>query len=95
MMAAREGLVGILTFLLEEGSIDPNAIIAGTYPPLIHAIRTGQVESVRVLLADKRVDVNIYHEGHTPLMWAIHQNDIQIVELLVNHPRVDLLARSK
>ena len=47
-----------------------------------------------MLLADARIDPNIKdRRGNSPLMFAIKQNLVNLVEVLLPDPRVDLSQR--
>lgn len=76
--AAMYGLTNTLAFLLAEGSIDPNEAVEvedEEYlqdPPLGMAAANGQVEAVKLLLADPRVDPSGSNEygGNSPIWLA-------------------------
>ena len=100
--ASMFGLTNILSFLLAEGSIDPNEAVQveDDYqiqdPPLGMAAGNGQVEAVRLLLADPRVDSDkLDQDGdNTPIWLAAEapldnklEEYLEIVRLLLK--RVD------
>jgi ankyrin repeat protein len=56
---------------------------AASEPALIDAVKTGNVESVRALLA-RRTDVNAAaSDGTTPLHWAAHVENVEAADLLI------------
>jgi ankyrin repeat protein len=68
--------------------------LIGGRTPLHHAARDGHVETARLLLADKRTDVNHFDEdGFTPLHRAAKKGQLAMVELLNGHPDVDTTRR--
>lgn len=95
--AAEAGLVRILRFLLDEGSINPNSVsVIDDYPPLTLAADNAQVECVRLLLADPRVDPNNAAGDTTALVQACsasisdrRQRYIDVVQLLLKDRRAD------
>ena len=73
------GFVG-LVFSLVTGL----AVAAVDIPPLVAAVKAGDIVRVQTLL-DQGVDVNAAEpDGTTPLHWAAYGEDIEIVQLLLD-----------
>ena len=52
--------------------------------PLVDAVKSGD-RAAAVVFIDKRTDVNAAEpDGTTPLHWAVHQNDLDLVDRLLN-----------
>jgi len=70
--------------LLKAGA-DPNGVPAGT-PVLMVAARTGNVDTVKSLLAHgAEVNAKESARGQTALMWAVAEKHPEVVRLLVAH----------
>jgi len=78
--------------LLKAGA-DPNEVPSGT-PVLMMAARTGNVDTVKSLLAHG-ADVNAKESarGQTALMWAVAEKHPEVARLLIDR-RADVHARS-
>ncbi len=78
--------------LLKAGA-DPNGVPAGT-PVLMVAARTGNVDTVKSLLAHA-ADVNARESarGQTALMWAVAEKHPEVARMLIDHG-ADLHAHS-
>ena len=60
------------------------AEIAGAGAPLVTAIRSGQREAALEMIQKKSADVNAAEaDGSTPLLWAAHANDADLVARLL------------
>src|SRR5690242_16909930 len=60
------------------------AEIAGSGAPLINAIKSGERSAAIEIIAKKSVDVNAAEaDGSTPLLWAAHANDADLVARLL------------
>ncbi|KAM0721946.1 hypothetical protein Q7P37_002872 [Cladosporium fusiforme] len=69
-------------------------ISIGGRTPLHHAARDGHVEIARLLLANKRTDVNHFDEyGYTPLHRASKKGHLAVVLLLLEHEDVKAARR--
>ena len=95
MYAARkssENQVSILKLLLEQPSTDVNLADDDGLTALHGAIDSKNIEAVRLMLADKRVNANCEKSsGITPLLMAAAEADnIEIFKLLLSEPRVDV-----
>jgi uncharacterized protein len=79
--------------LLKAGA-DPNGVPAGT-PVLLTAARTGNVDTVKSLLAHG-ADVNAKENarGQTALMWAVAEKHPEVARMLIDHG-ADVHAPSK
>ena len=52
--------------------------------PLVAAVKAADVDTVRTLVADRAVDVNLAEpDGATALHWAVHRSDAELVDLLI------------
>ena len=52
--------------------------------PLIDAVRAGDVDAVRALVAEQSADLNgTAADGATALHWAVHRDDLALVDLLI------------
>lgn len=72
----------------------PNEYDATGHTPLYHAIRSGDLNRLRALLACPTTDPNKRvrrgRNENTPLMHAIyHRDNTKLVEALMAHPRID------
>lgn len=59
-------------------------------PELFKAIKSGDEEKVRTLLADPDINVNMVYDDKTPLVVAIENSHENIVKLLLAHPKIKL-----
>ena len=85
----------ILKLLLEHASINVNLADDRGFTALHVAIDSKDIETVKTLLADERVDVNYacrmpMPAGCTPLWAAGQTNNIDIFKLLLSDQRVDV-----
>ena len=86
IQAAIEG--NMEAFKALNGSEDVNASDENGWTPLHIAAREGNVEIVRLLLAQPDLDVNAMNKWKsTPLMIAAGSGNLAIVDLLLRHPR--------
>ena len=64
---------------------------------LLHCVvLTSKVEFLRILLADKRIDINRLvgdSDGRTPLMVACTSGKVEMVEELLSNPKIDVNAQ--
>ncbi len=85
----------MVKLLLDQDEIDPN-IGSFWITPLCYVARCGNTQIVEMLLQSDRVNVNHTDpEGCTPLMMAVDSGHISSVEVLLKHPRTDILAQDK
>jgi len=62
--------------------------------PFYRACSCQQLAAIQVLLDDGRCDVNpVQNEGCTPLIWAVHHDEVEVVDLLLRCARVDVGVR--
>ncbi|MDR2536753.1 MAG: ankyrin repeat domain-containing protein [Treponema sp.] len=90
--ASREGHVGFMEFLIEQGA-DVNIKNASGSTPLHEAVRSGKVDAIKVLLASK-VDINAQDaRGNSVLHLAIRDvppdTHREIVNLLLAQPGIN------
>ena len=91
--ASQNGHLDVVKELLAHPNIDVNKAVV--VAPLYAASRWGHLEVVKELLADARVDPNVQcgRYNRTSLMGAIERSKINVVELLLRCPRVDITLR--
>ena len=82
----------IVKLLLEQTTVDLNCVDKCGNTALHHAVLSGNVEGVQLLLADCRLTtVNcVNFIGRTPVMSAIYVENENCLRELVSHPSVDL-----
>ena len=85
----------IISLLLQHKYINVN-LHNGSDGPLHTACANGKLESVRLLLRDPRVNINLLRrDGWTPLMVAVHEGYYNVVRLLLAFGRkLDLDKRT-
>ena len=72
-----------MQMLLADGRVDPDSVDNNDRSPLSYAAEDGCAAKVEVLLATKKVNVNLRDkEGRTPLWYARHSQDEGVVALL-------------
>ena len=82
----------IVKILLEREDIDPNILSVG-YVPLQIAVLKNNLEAVKLLVNDKRTDLNAQgKDGDTALHYAISLKEIEIVKILLDSNRIDVNA---
>lgn len=81
--------------LLVDRGVDPNIQRDGA--PVTWAARNGHEETVKLLLADQRVDPDIRDDilDREPLSWAVQHGHEKIVKLLLADERVQRNNRLK
>jgi hypothetical protein len=66
---------------------------------LLHCVvLTSKVEFLRILLSDKRIDINRLvgdSDGRTPLMVACTSGKVEMVQELLSHPKIDVNAQDE
>ena len=102
MEAATEGHQGIIRLLLEREDVDVNVRSpfsdrASGYTALTWAAKHGHGKIVRMLLGRKEVEVNVATPiaDRTPLMEAIRYGHMEVAELLLRHPAVNVNHKDK
>ena len=82
MIAANNGDLAIVRYLVEQGADKEKVLNDGT-SPLMFAIQEGHMAVVRYLV-EQGVDKNrADHDGNTPLIIAAHEGKLDIVQYLV------------
>ncbi|MEE8117527.1 MAG: ankyrin repeat domain-containing protein, partial [Gemmatimonadales bacterium] len=75
-------VVSSLSFMLSVAVSE--LVAAPAEVPLIEAVRGGDTDATRALLAES-VDVNqLAADGATALHWAVHRDDLELVGLLLD-----------
>ena len=92
MGAVKNNHNSIVRLLLEQPTVDLNCVDKCGNTALHHAVFSGNVEGVQLLLADHRLtSVNgVNFIGRTPVMSAIYVENENCLRELVSHPSVDL-----
>ena len=82
----------IVRLLLEQSTVDLNCVDKCGNTALHHAVFSGNVEGVQLLLADCRLTTvnGVNFIGRTPVMSAIYVENENCLRELVSHPSVDL-----
>ena len=74
----------VIEKMLHKG-FDPDYRDANGYTMLEHAVEKGNYRLAKIMIKNK-ADVNlIKNDGHYPLLMAVHNNDLDIVDLLLDH----------
>ena len=92
MLAAINKHNSTVRLLLEQPTVDLNCIGFNGMSVLHYAARSDNVEAVRMLLADPRLNTANHKTSYdeTPVMVAMHCNSVNALRELVSHPSVDL-----
>jgi len=101
ILACRTGCLAVVQRLLAEAGIDCNRgsmeltnIMRNNQTAICWACRQGNLDVVRALLADERCDVNKCQDnGFSPLSLAMQQGHVQVVDEMLNSPRVTLRTK--
>ena len=82
----------IVRLLLEQPTLDLNCSDGVGRTALHRAVRCGNVEAVRMLLADARLNIANHKDsdGNTPVMAAMAWHSLNALRELVAHPSIDL-----
>lgn len=82
----------VAELLLDRGEVDVNAQDKEGLTPLLKAVQGGRENSVRRLLRDTSIDVNLGDRagGQTPLLLAVERNYSAIVDLLLEAAKIDV-----
>jgi len=84
----KDGNIEEVQELLQNPKINPNCQ-SGGWTPLNIACFHGDIEIVKLLLNDKRVEINkALEDGWTPFYYACKYNRIDIVKLLLDDKRI-------
>ena len=95
MLAVVHKRNSVVRLLLEQPTVDLNCILQHGTTALHFAVDGDNVEGVRMLLADPRLNT-VNHKnmwGQTPVMFAMDCQKVNALRELVNHPSVDLDTR--
>ena len=90
--ASENGNPGVLGLLLDQPLIDVNQVDDEGQTPLIAAVEYGCSGAVKLLLAHADLNLNkeINTTGSTALQMAANVGNIEITELLVKHPSIEV-----
>ena len=85
----------VVRLLLEQPTVDLNCILQHDTTALHYAVDDDNVDGVRMLLADPRLNTVNHKDrwGRTPVMAAMKWKSVNALRELVNHPSVDLDTR--
>ena len=85
----------VVRLLLEQPTVDLNCTNQNGTTALHYAVDDDNVEGVRMLLADPRLNTVNHKDkwGRTPGMAAMKWKSVNALRELVNHPSVDLDTR--
>jgi ankyrin repeat protein len=86
MLASEGGHVGVVRWLLDQGATI-NERDANGYTALSRACQEGHAPVVRLLL-ERGADPTLDREGSSPLITAACGGHLEVVRLLLGHPRV-------
>ena len=92
MLAAMFKHNSIVRLLLEQPTVDLNCTDTTGTTALHHAAAVDNVEAVRLLLADPRLNTANHKNDaiRTPVMYAMYYNSVNALRELVVHPSVNL-----
>jgi len=102
--AASQNAINILQFLLDDGRADVNAAEGD---PIKRAIHAGNLDAVKLLLADDRIDLSDEHccRGYDPIMYhsrlfsiltiALEAENFDIFKMVLTHPKIDISQVAK
>jgi ankyrin repeat protein len=90
-LAIEKGDIAVVRRLVRNPKVNLNHGCGIYEAPLPHAIKKGDRDIIKLLLAqEKRLHINKKHNGTaTALLLAVHKGDDSIVELILRHTRVD------
>ena len=89
ILAVRSGREDLVKLLLDETTVNTRDITNNT--PLIWSARIDQSLDIAKLLIDCGADVNAVNVSHnTALMAAAQLFNVELVKLLLDHPKIDL-----
>lgn len=90
--AARRGDIEVVSRLLQKGDVDPNTSVligdCNRREPLVHAVHSGNIDMVSLLLSDPRVDP-IRDGYHRAFYDACQMGRCDIVQLFIKDGRID------
>lgn len=88
--ALENGKVAKVKQLMSDPDFNINN--TGSYYPALHlCITNNQFDIMKLLLTDKRIDINGFDTwGYTPLMRSIFYNEQKYAEELLKHPDIDV-----
>lgn len=91
-VACREGNVEIINALLSRKEIDVTAECKDGYNALHQACFSGKAKAVEAILKTGKFDVNKEggEKAETPLMIACRQASMEVIDLLLKQPKIDL-----
>ena len=95
-LAAMNGQVAVVQFLIEQDDVQINSKDERGRTPLSLAVSWGHEAIVRLLI--QRDDIEIESkddQGHTPLMWAAAWGQKAIVQLLIERDDIDIDLKNR
>ena len=96
-LALHRGHSDVVDFIVQQPQVDFNVKTEDGETLAQAAVKWGGVKCVETLAAQDRCDCwNIVdRDGDTPIMSAIKDDKIEVIEILLSCPRVDLSCRDK
>eukprot|EP00981_Chlorochromonas_danica_P000543 scaffold118_cov206-Ochromonas_danica.AAC.2 len=90
LVSPRNGHIKIVKALMKD--VDVNQLDENAWSPLGLACAFGQVEVVKAIMADPRLDLNLLvgKDGVSPLAVACANKQVEVVKLLLTDARVDV-----
>jgi len=89
LSAVKEGDLNIIKLLLKKNDVNNQDAFGNT--PLIYATLKNHINVLKLLLNDKRTNLNIKNKkGFTALMVAVHNNNVEAIISLLVDKRIDL-----
>lgn len=89
--AAKNGRRALVKLLIEKGVPVNTSLHPHYWTALHYAVRYGQIGTIKLLLDQDDIDVNIKNSlGRTPLHLAVKNGEIVIVKLLLTHDTIDV-----
>lgn len=91
----QDNILNIVKRLMDIENIDLNCHVH-KYTLLTYACEANEIDMIKTLIKSDKVDVNSYAplNGNTPLMIAIENKNVEVAELLIENPRIDINLRN-
>ncbi|KAJ9614164.1 hypothetical protein H2200_002300 [Cladophialophora chaetospira] len=84
----------VTKLILPHPEVQIDDISQNSHHQTVETAERGDIATVRVLLQSKEIDANVQDaDGCTALWWAVLNKKIEVVELLLERPGIDLSTR--